>query len=162
MDSILILKLLFLLCVANGAPIALKILLGNRWAQPLDQYYRLSDGRRVFGTSKTWRGLLGSLLLTGGCAQLIGVDFMVGMLFALASMAGDMFSSFIKRRLALASSSMALGLDQIPEALFPLFVFYTYFSLTIIDVLTLVVLFFVGELLLSRLLFALHLRDRPY
>ena len=34
--------------------------------------------------------------------------------------AGDLFSSFVKRRLDLASSSMAIGLDHIPESFFPL------------------------------------------
>ena len=34
-------------------------------------------------------------------------------------MAGDLFSSFVKRRLRLASSSMAIGLDHIPESSFP-------------------------------------------
>ena len=39
----------------------------------------------------------------------------IGLLVAATAMAGDLLSSFLKRRLALAPSSQAIGLDQIPE-----------------------------------------------
>jgi CDP-2,3-bis-(O-geranylgeranyl)-sn-glycerol synthase len=77
-------------------------------------------------------------------------------------MAGDLLSSFIKRRLGMPPSSKALGLDQIPEALFPLIVYRTWLSLTLVDITVIVALFFAGEIALSRLLFAWGLRDRPY
>ncbi len=77
-------------------------------------------------------------------------------------MAGDLFSSFCKRRLGLAPSSPAVGLDQVPESLFPLFACASPLSLTFADVAAGVAIFFVGELLLSRLLYAFDLRDRPY
>jgi hypothetical protein len=78
------------------------------------------------------------------------------------AMAGDLFSSFVKRRLGLPPSSMALGLDQIPESLFPLLACRLLLPLTWLDIGVAVVLFFVGELVLSRILFKLHVRDRPY
>jgi CDP-2,3-bis-(O-geranylgeranyl)-sn-glycerol synthase len=77
-------------------------------------------------------------------------------------MAGDLFSSFIKRRLGRAPSSRAIGLDQIPESLFPLFGALFFLPLTIIDVAAVVFLFAAGELLLSPILHKLNLRDRPY
>jgi len=43
------------------------------------------------------------------------VGWRVGTLVATFAMAGDLFSSFVKRRLHLASSRMAIGLDHIPE-----------------------------------------------
>ena len=78
------------------------------------------------------------------------------------AMLGDLFSSFVKRRLNLSPGSRATGLDQIPESLFPLLACRNLLSLTIADIGVCVAIFFVGEVLLSRLLFAVRLRDRPY
>jgi len=77
-------------------------------------------------------------------------------------MAGDLLSSFLKRRLALAPSSQAIGLDQIPESLLPLLASHQELALTAADILMGVAIFVVGELALSRMLFQLRFRDRPY
>jgi CDP-archaeol synthase len=77
-------------------------------------------------------------------------------------MAGDLLSSFVKRRLHLPPSSRASGLDQVPEALFPLLACRNLLSLAAADIAVRVVMFFVGEVVLSRLLYALNLRERPY
>jgi hypothetical protein len=62
--------------------------------------------------------------------------------------------------LGLVPSSQAIGLDQIPESLFPLLAARLLLPLTVLAIA--MTLFFVGELLLSRLLYKWHLRDRPY
>ena len=162
MDFLTLAKILFLLAVANGAPVAGKRLFGARFSAPMDFGARFIDGKPLLGSSKTWRGLIFSVVLTGLCAMPLGMGFFYGAFFAFFSMAGDIFSSFIKRRLGMPSSSMALGLDQLPESLFPLLAFYRYFSLTIIELSLVLIVFFVGELLVSRALYALHFRDRPY
>ena len=77
-------------------------------------------------------------------------------------MAGDLLSSFIKRRLGWPPSSMALGLDQVPESLFPTLLIMHPLGLEVVDLIALVIAFFVGELGLSRLLFKLRIRDEPY
>jgi CDP-2,3-bis-(O-geranylgeranyl)-sn-glycerol synthase len=77
-------------------------------------------------------------------------------------MLGDLTTSFIKRRLGLPPSSQALGLDQGLESLFPLLAVRSRLGLTAWDILAVVLAFFGLELLLSRLLFRAHLRDRPY
>ena len=77
-------------------------------------------------------------------------------------MAGDLFSSFIKRRLGLQPSSKVVGLDQIPESLFPLLVCRQALSLTVLDIGFGTAIFFIGEMVLSRVLFRLHVRDRRY
>jgi hypothetical protein len=59
-------------------------------------------------------------------------------------------------------SSRALGLDQIPESLFPLLAARAVLPLTISDILLGVALFLIGEIALSRLLYRVHLRDQPY
>ena len=77
-------------------------------------------------------------------------------------MAGDLFSSFLKRRMALPAGAKATVLDQVPESLFPLLACQNVLSLTFADTVVTVVLFFVIGIVVSRLLYKLHLRDRPY
>ena len=79
-----------------------------------------------------------------------------------SAMAGDFMGSFVKRRLGLAVSSMALGLDQVPESLLPAISMRAYVHLTTIDIVMVVLIFFLGELASSRVLFRLGLRERPY
>jgi CDP-archaeol synthase len=103
-----------------------------------------------------------SLLVTAFAAPLIGLQFKIGLLVAATAMAGDLLSSFLKRRFDLAPSTKATGLDQIPEALFPLLACRSALSLTAIDIVTGCIIFFIGAVLFSRLFFRLGLRDRPY
>jgi hypothetical protein len=62
----------------------------------------------------------------------------------------------------LEPSSMMLGLDQVPESLFPAIACSAYLPLGPLDIALIVLVFFVGELAMSRLFFAVGLRDRPY
>jgi len=78
------------------------------------------------------------------------------------AMVGDLLSSFLKRRLKLPPSSRATGLDQIPECLFPALACRSMLGLTVLDITSVVVIFFVSEMVLSRLLFKWHVRDRPF
>jgi CDP-archaeol synthase len=136
--------------------------LGSRFAFPLDGNCEFIDGRPLFGRSKTIRGIAASLAATAAVAPLIGLDFATGLVMALAAMAGDLLSSFIKRRLGLAPSSQAIGLDQVPESLFPLFACSEALGLDAADIAAGVGIFFIGELALSRLLYWLHVRERPF
>ena len=162
MHPLLIFRLLLLLALANGTPVVAHKLLGNRLARPLDGGASFVDGRPLFGPSKTLRGILLSTIVTGTGAALLGLGFAVGALLGSVAMAGDLFSSFIKRRLGLRPSSRATGLDQIPESLFPLLACRDALSLSLADIVTTVAIFFIGEIVLSRLFYRWRLRDRPY
>jgi len=162
MQPVLILKLLVLLTAANGAPVIAKRLLGSRFAWPLDGGRRFLDGRPLLGASKTLRGVLVALIATGLAAFLTGLPLDIGFLVGASAMAGDLFSSFVKRRLKRPASSRALGLDQIPESLLPLISCRASLGLDWGDVLVGTALFLVGEILLSRWLYRLHIRDQPY
>ncbi|MGE5271519.1 MAG: CDP-archaeol synthase [Thiohalocapsa sp.] len=155
-------QLLLLLGVANGAPVVAKKLFGRVGMWPLDGGARFADGRPVLGPSKTWRGVLASLAATSAAAPLVGLSPGIGAVVGATAMAGDLLSSFLKRRLGRVSSSRATGLDQIPEALFPLLACRAALALSAADIAAGVVLFFVGEVVLSRLFYRLGLRDRPY
>jgi len=162
MQPLVITKALILLTLANATPLIAKKLLGNRFSHPIDGGTRFVDGHRLFGESKTIRGIALALLVTSACAPLLGVDWTIGALAAGAAMAGDLFSSFIKRRIHLPAGSRATVLDQVPESLFPLLACRHALSLTAVDIAVSIVVFLVGEVLLSRLLYKYRLRDQPY
>jgi CDP-2,3-bis-(O-geranylgeranyl)-sn-glycerol synthase len=155
-------QLVVLLTLANGTPVIAKLILGDRLAYPLDGGARFLDGRPLLGSSKTIRGVVLAILVTALAASLLGLEARLGLLVGSLSMLGDLFSSFVKRRLALTPSSRATGLDQVPEALFPLLACRTLLALTAADIAVTVAIFFVGEVALSRLLYRLRIRDRPY
>ena len=102
------------------------------------------------------------MLATTGAAVLLGLGWKMGVLVGTMAIPGDLLSSFVKRRLGLVPSSQAIGLDQIPESLFPLLAARLLLPLTALDVTVATMLFFAGGLLLSRLLYKWHVRDRPY
>ncbi len=156
------LKLLSLLLIANGSPILARLVFGKRFSFPVDFGLCLKDGFPVFGSSKTFRGLISAILVVTGFAVLLGFQWQTGLLIGFWAMLGDLFSSFVKRRLGMAPSSMAFGLDQIPEALFPLIAVSSIVGLEWWQIAYLVVLFVVIELVLSRILYKYNLRRRPY
>jgi CDP-2,3-bis-(O-geranylgeranyl)-sn-glycerol synthase len=162
MQPLVILQLLLLLMLANGTPVIAKKIFGDRYSYPLDCNLVFSDGRPLFGRSKTIRGVVLAVLVTTAAAPLIGLSWQAGVLIGSFAMGGDLVSSFAKRRLNMPASSRASGLDQVPESLFPLLACRNLLSLALTDIGICVAMFFAGEVLLSRLLYALHLRDRPY
>ena len=155
-------KLLFLLLVANGTPVMVSNLFRHRLDYPLDGHLKAFDGRPLLGPSKTVRGVLTSVATTALVAPVLGMTWQSGALFGGLAMCGDLVSSFIKRRLGMSSSSMALGLDQIPEALIPLLAMRKDFGLSWTGLWYTVAGFFILELVLSRILFKLNLRKQPY
>lgn len=158
----MIIRLLFLLLLANGTPVLAKKFLGHRFSRPLDSGARFLDGEPWFGKSKTFRGVLLAVLATAAGACLVGLKPKTGALVGGLAMSGDLFSSFLKRRMRLPSSSRASGLDQLPESLFPLLACRRALSLSGVDTVVTVLTFFVGEILISRVLYKFRLRDRPY
>lgn len=155
-------QILVLLFAANGGPIITERLLGKHCPWPVDGGARFIDGRPLLGPSKTWRGLVGAIVCAALAAGLFGFSPATGMLVGAGAMLGDLLSSFIKRRLGIDSSGMALVLDQVPESLFPLLMVRSKFGLAESDLVGLVTAFVVLELILSRILFWLHIRRQPY
>jgi len=158
----LILKLLILLVVANGAPVIAQRILGHLWRSPVDGGRRWTDGRRIFGSSKSWRGLICAVTAAAIVAVLLGYVWWFGAVFGALAMTGDLLSSFCKRRLGLSASDRARGLDQVPESLLPgLFAWQTA-GLSPFGVVLLVVLFTLICWWSSPILYRLRIRRRPY
>ena len=159
---LLLAQLLALLTIANGTPVLAGKVFGKTFAAPIDGNISFLDGRRLFGPSKTWRGIVLSIFVTTAVATLIGLGWQVGALVAAMAMIGDLLSSFIKRRLAMSASSQFIGLDQIPKSLLPLIACRLLLPVTILEIILATTIFCVGALTLSKVLFKLHIRDRPY
>lgn len=158
----LIIKFLLLVGLANATPVLARQLLKQRFAWPLDGGLRFIDGQPLFGTSKTLRGIVLSILATTAGATLLGLPWQAGALTGVLAMAGDLFSSFIKRRLKLPSSSKVTGLDQLPESLFPALGCHSLLGFSVTDILLIVVLFFVSDRILSPLFYKLDIRKHPH
>jgi len=160
--SVELLQLLLLIIIANGAPIITRQWLNGRFSHAVDLDHNLADNNRIFGPSKTWRGIFSSLLATPVVAVLLGYSIETGLMVAVYAVIGDLISSFIKRRLSMAASSMAPLLDQIPESFIPAFMLRQAFNLDILSVIWLVLIFIIIESLLSHILYKWGVRKKPY
>jgi len=154
--------LLVLVGAANTAPLVAKKVLGSRWATPIDGGIVLADGAPLFGASKTIRGVLVGVLAPALLAPIFGYALVDGVLVGAGAMGGDLLSSFCKRRMKLPPSSRAVGLDQLPEVLLPAWLVRDAFGLGIAEVALTGGLFLVLEVVLAKVAFRIHLRDRPY
>jgi CDP-2,3-bis-(O-geranylgeranyl)-sn-glycerol synthase len=113
---------LLLLMVANSTPVILARILGARYAAPIDANRSLSDGHRLLGSHKTWRGIISGTLAAGIAGTLLARGFATGAVFGALALTGDLVSSFLKRRLGCRSGQSIPLLDQLPEALLPMLV----------------------------------------
>ena len=156
------LKLLLLVMVANGVPVLACWLLQDRLARQIDNGLILADGQPLLGRSKTWRGLLITVLITPGVALLLGLGASTGLIIASMAMLGDLTSSFIKRRLGIRTSGIAPGLDQIPESLLPLWAVKPVLGLDWQQIMLIVAGFLLLGYVMSFVLYKLHVRRYPY
>ena len=156
------LQILLLILVANGSPILGHVVLRTHWDYPLDFGWRFFDGHPLLGPSKTFRGVVLSLLMTMLFAPFIGLSTQTGLVISVTAMFGDCLASFAKRRMGRKPESQVFGLDQVPESLFPLIVLQWTYHLELRGIFLTVVGFIILELVLSRVLFYFNLRKHPY
>lgn len=142
---------LALLIAANATPVIAAKLADERWSAPLDFGCVLADGERLFGSHKTWRGLVSGILAAVITAAVMGVPLWLGAGFAMASLLADALSSAIKRRMKLRPGTEYLGLDQLGEALLPLILFARALSLNAEEVAVATVVFSVLDVAVTRL-----------
>ena len=160
--SVASMHLLILVIAANSTPVLLARIMGDRLKQPIDGGRRFVDGRPLLGNSKTWRGLLGAVIVCAAVAHLLGYTVFFGAACGALAMLGDLLSSFSKRRLQMQSSSKAPFIDQVPESLLPALVFKSALALSWMDILLLTVAFTALEVVFSVVLFRLGIRKHPY
>jgi CDP-archaeol synthase len=162
MDLVAICQALVLISIANAAPVVAKHLLGSRFEAPIDRDLMWSDGRPLFGPSKTFRGVFSAIFACALGAVLLGLAPAVGALAGALAMAGDLLSSFLKRRLEIAPSGRAIFLDQVPEALLPTIALASPLGLSFADILIVTLIFWAASVALSPLFFLLGFKNRPH
>jgi CDP-2,3-bis-(O-geranylgeranyl)-sn-glycerol synthase len=96
----------------NAAP----VLFGG--GRPIDYGRVLSDGQRMFGDNKTYRGFASGLLVgvVVGVFESIFVSsnlLIVAILASLGALIGDLLGAFVKRRFKIAPGSSFPLLDQL-------------------------------------------------
>ncbi len=117
-------KIVIFLLTVNIIPPVLSLIFPDFGNQPIDFNRTLKDGRHLFGPHKTIRGFLGATVAGSFLGVLLGFPFFVGLAGSLLTMLGDLFSSFVKRRIGIAPGERMAVLDQFFEAAFPISLFY--------------------------------------
>lgn len=103
--------------IANSIP----VLLGG--GKPIDLNLKFFDGKPIFGESKTIRGAAMAIIFAVILSILIEflgpfgdltaqMGWRVGMLLGIGAVSGDLFGSFIKRRMGMGSGKSFPVLDQ--------------------------------------------------
>jgi hypothetical protein len=151
MHAHIVIKLVLLLVITNGAPVIARLLFRQRFSQQIDRKLYFIDGRPLLGPTKTVRGIISAIVVTALMAPLFDLTSVQGTYFALLAMSGDLVSSFIKRRLGIRSSHSAPLLDQLPETLLPLWVMHPVLEETIQEASTALLIFVVIDWFVSRL-----------
>ncbi|MCS7126660.1 MAG: CDP-2,3-bis-(O-geranylgeranyl)-sn-glycerol synthase [Aigarchaeota archaeon] len=156
--------------VANATPVVTVRLLGK--STPLDMGLRAWDGRRILGDGKTVEGLLSGVVAGSSIGLLI--YYFVNLfrsvsepfILALGAMVGDIFGSFIKRRIGLERGRSLPLLDQLGFLLFSLIFSSLIYGLPRwmkLDVfLILLIITFILHISTNYVAYILGLKNRPY
>lgn len=175
----------FLLPAAYGnvAPILSNVIPGvNRWKTPID-FGRKFQGREIFGSHKTWRGIVSGMILatlvlwleqllvrqTGWAHTLVAgrADYLsfptliLGPLFGLGALGGDAIESFFKRRRGIKSGETWLIFDQIDYIIGGILVSLPFVVLPFRLYVYTLLLWFLMHFLASYLGWLIHLKDSP-
>ena len=155
-------KLLLMLLASNGMPVLAARIFGSHGALPVDLGFQLPDGRAVCGASKTWRGVILAVLAAALLGEWLGYGGGFGAIFGLLAMAGDLFSSMVKRRMGLNPGARFTGLDQLPESLVPSLYAVAALGFEWWWAIILALAFMLVGMLISRPLYRLRIRKRPH
>ncbi|WP_020408067.1 CDP-archaeol synthase [Hahella ganghwensis] len=162
LEVVLELKLFALLVIINGAPIVARNLLPMLNAAIDGGKVLPWDKRPLLGKSKTWRGLMAGILAGMLAATLLGFPWQHGIILAIASLCGDLLTSFIKRRLDFKTSAKAPILDQFLEVSLPLGVAQHLYALNTLNAVGVLAAFILFNWGISPLLYRLGWRKKPY
>ncbi|MEW6427420.1 MAG: CDP-archaeol synthase [Thermodesulfobacteriota bacterium] len=114
-----ILLITALLLWINFLPPFARLLFGDRFNRPVDGGLSFVDGRPLFGSHKTRRGLVSGIVGSLLFAPFFPVPWYHLPVAAALALAGDLLSSFLKRRSGLPPGKNIFLLDQGFEGLLP-------------------------------------------
>jgi CDP-2,3-bis-(O-geranylgeranyl)-sn-glycerol synthase len=137
---------------------------------PLDRRVRLWDNRRLFGEGKTIRGttvgiligtiyrLVENLVLSKAILNGLSLAF----LLSFGAISGDLFGSFIKRRIGIESGESAPFLDQLDFAIGALFLASFVVAIPMETIIILLLITPIGHLGVNIMGFLLHRKEVPW
>jgi len=158
--------------VANATPVLSTRILKE--TTPIDGYRYAWDGRRLLGDGKTWEGLFSGIVggtLTGMTLYLAGNpagfrSISEPMILSMGTMIGDLFGSFIKRRIGLKRGDPAPGLDQLGFLIMALIISAAIYGvpdwLNHITLAFILIITAILHLSTNFIAYLLKLKDRPY
>ncbi len=112
-------KIVAFLLWCNALPPLAAMVAGGRFSRRVDGGILWRDGRSLFGSHKTVRGIVVSVAGGGAVYSLLGTTWWIAALAAALAMAGDLLSSFIKRRRNDEVGTPRFVLDQLFEGMLP-------------------------------------------
>jgi CDP-2,3-bis-(O-geranylgeranyl)-sn-glycerol synthase len=168
--------------IANAAPVFGAVIpFLKRWDAPIDGG-RMYRGERLFGSHKTWRGLIcgtiaASLVLwlqqlafnhTSWAQYLAGPinysilpTLLLGPLFAIGALGGDAIESFFKRQRGIKSGGTWIPFDQIDYIIGAIIVTLPFVTLNIPQYTWILIVWFVMHLLFSYTGWLIGLKKKP-
>lgn len=168
--------------LANAAPIvAAAIPWLKSFDAPIDNG-RTFRGKAIFGPHKTWRGLISGMVVatcilwvqqqcvahtTWGSSIAGGVDYqalpvlILGPLFAIGALGGDVIESFLKRQRGIASGRSWVPFDQLDYIIGAIIISLLFVRLSLMSYVWMIVLWFLAHLLASYVGWRIGLKKAP-
>lgn len=153
----------------------------QKWQTPID-FGRTFRGKRIFGTHKTWRGLvtgmiISTLVLAGQqtvvrhdptlASWILGLDYthlptlILGPLFGLGALGGDAIKSFFKRQRGVAPGESWYPFDQIDLPIGALIATWAFLRPSFTQTLLVLCMWWLSQLVWSYIGYLLHFKDKP-
>jgi CDP-2,3-bis-(O-geranylgeranyl)-sn-glycerol synthase len=162
---------------ANMAPVIFKGI-AKKLAFPVDFGGKINN-KAIFGKNKTFRGIVFGVLsaiIIAFLQYLIYryeffsvisfIDysnwFLVGLLMGSGAMIGDLFESFVKRRLNFASGRKFVPFDQLDFVIGGLLFVSIVVKLTLLIVITILIISFVLDIIVNHIAFYLKIRKEKW
>ncbi|MGZ4809984.1 MAG: CDP-archaeol synthase [Thermoanaerobaculia bacterium] len=150
--------------VANATPPLLTKLFGL--GRPIDGG-RTWRGKPIFGSHKTWLGLIGGTAAGVLVFALqrhfdsIALPLAAGVAMSFGALAGDVSKSFLKRRFAVAPGRSWFPLDQLDYIFGALIATMPFFQPSLLAAIGTIVVYFAAHLVVSAIGFLLRVKDSP-
>lgn len=152
---------------ANASP----VVFGG--GKPMDLGRKFLDNRPIFGPHKTYRGFISGVLIgtvvgwvQENIAPLAGLpqgSTLLGFFLSLGALIGDLFSSFVKRRLGINPGKTLPPMDQISFVLFAMLFASPLGSLpSPIGIIAIVAFTIPIHVFANFIAYLLHLKDSPW
>jgi CDP-2,3-bis-(O-geranylgeranyl)-sn-glycerol synthase len=126
------------------------------------------QGKPIFGTHKTWLGLI-SGSLTGLLTAIliypyfdISYPVILGFFMGFSSIVGDMVKSFFKRRMDIKPGQPWIPFDQIDYMLANIIIFSAPLALNLFDISVLIVLGFFSAIIISLISWTIGIKEKVF